>query len=278
MSGNEKVKIEIVTPAKAKEYLSLNTNNRNISPKSVAHYTRQMSIGAWKFNGDTIRFLENNILADGQHRLESIIKTGKPMKCIIVTGLDKDVMSTIDTGRSRKVSDHLKIYGKFNVTNHMAVAAGASIVFKFQKGKFVDTRDKQSASEAIAFIKEHPEFLKSCELANNMVLIKLLTPSIAIGTHYLFSQIDRYAAAEFFDKLTTGEKLGGTSPVLKLRTQLISIRGDKQRRGSLHQKTYLYYMCAAFDAFLHNRRMDGHFKMMPNALVELPSKSRKSGR
>lgn len=272
MSGNEKVRIEIITPAKAKMYLERNTNNRHISPKSVAHYSRQMDIGAWKFNGDTIRFLENNVLADGQHRLESIIKTGKPMKCIIVTGLDKDCMSTIDTGRSRRVGDHLRIYGKFEISNFMAVAAACSIVAKFQKGKFVDSRDKQSPAEAIAFIKENPDFLKHCNVGAD--LAKLITPSIAISTRYLFSKIDRYVAAEFFDKLTTGEKLGGTSPILKLRTQLIASRGTGFRRGRLHQKTYLYYICAAFDAFLNNRRVDGHFKMMPNALVELPNKPR----
>lgn len=275
MSGNEKVKIEIVTPAKAKMYLERNTNNRHISAKSVAHYSRQMDIGAWKFNGDTIRFLENNVLADGQHRLESIIKTGKPMKCIIVTGLDKDCMSTIDTGRSRKVGDHLRIYGKFEISNYLAVAAACAIVGKFKNGKYIDTRDRLSPSEAISFIKENPDFLKHCNVGGMSDLAKLLTPSIAISTKYLFSKIDRYATEEFFTKLTTGEKLGSTSPILKLRTQLISTRGGKgSRRGSVHQKTYLYYMCAAFDAFLHNRHMDGHFKMMPNALVELPNKPR----
>lgn len=274
MSGNEKVKIELVTPAKAKMYLERNTNNRHISPKSVAHYSRQMNIGAWKFNGDTIRFLENNILADGQHRLESIIKTGKPMKCIIVTGLDKDCMSTIDTGRSRKISDHLRIYGKFEITNYMAVAAACSVISKFQDGTYVDSRDKLSPAEAISFIKENPDLLKYCNIQNGSDLAKLLTPSIAISTRFLFSKIDRSMTNEFFEKLTTGEKLGGTSPILKLRTQLIASRGAGFRRGRLHQKTYLYYMCAAFDAFLHNRRMDGHFKLMPNALVELPKKPR----
>lgn len=278
MTALRNVKVELITPVRAKELLKHNTKNRNVSERSLNHYIRQLEDGAWEFNGDTIRIGEDGTLFDGQHRLMAIVKTGKPMECIIVSGLKKSAMSTIDTGRIRLVGDHLKILGKVT-SYHFALAAACSIIFKFRKGKFIETHERQTAAEAIKFIDDNPKLIEiNNRIAHNAMLIRLLTPSIAVACYYLFSNIDKYKTEEFFEKLTTGEKLGATSPVLKLRSQLISSKGSGHRSGRLHQRTYLYYICAAFDAFLHNRRVEGHFKYVQNAIIDLPSKTRTSGR
>lgn len=278
MSTQRQVKVELVTPARARELLKKNSNNRHISERAVNHYIRQIKAGEWQFNGDTIRIAEDGTLLDGQHRLEAIIKTGHTLECIIVYGLKKTAMMTIDSGRSRKVADYLKIIG-IEKSNPIALGAVCSVIFKFRDGVFVETSERQTTAEAIEFIEKNKAVLNSMKLISNKPLIKLLTPSVTIALHFLFSKIDKLKSEEFFEKLTTGENLGATSPILKLRSQLISMKGNSKRRwGKISQRTFIYYACTAFEGFLHNRRIEGHYSMMPNAIIELPRKTTKSGK
>lgn len=273
MSKSVTAKIETITPEMAKSLLSKNGNNRNMSERSLNHYVRQINDGAWTQNGDSIRIAKDGTLLDGQHRLSAIIKTGKSLPFIVVRGLSKSVMPTIDTGRSRTVADHLKLQNKFAVSSHVCLSAAVSLIFKFKRGKFADTKERITPAEAIAWIDVNPGILKSMEMTNKTVLTRLLTPSILVATHFLFTKINKFKAEEFFEKLATGENLGATSPILKLRTQLFSMRSNSKRTGALHQKTFVYYIVAAFTAFLENRRVEGSFKFVHNAVIELPKKS-----
>lgn len=265
-------KIETITPEVAKKMLATNSNNRNMSERSLNHYIRQIEEGQWEFNGDTIRFANDGTLLDGQHRLHAIIQTKKSLKCLIVRGLKKSVMSTIDTGKGRTIADHLKLQNRFNIHYYAATAAAIGIIFRFRKGKYVESHERMTPAEAISFVEQNPGILKSVQAANKTELVKLTTPSIAISCHYLFTKVDKFKAEEFFDRLTTGENLGKSSPILKLRTALQGMRSATQRRGSLKQRTFLYYMCAAFEAYLHGRRIDGFEKFAADSVIEVPKR------
>lgn len=265
---------ETITPQMAKKWLEKNPNNRNLSQRSLNHYIRQIEEGQWVTNGDAIRFQDNDNLMDGQHRLEAIVHTGKPMKCLIVRGLPKEAMPTIDTGRGRTVADHLKLQHKYNVNSYTATAAAIGIIWRFRNGIYVDTKERLTPAEAIAFIEQNPGILKSAELNANKDLTRILMPSISISTHYLFSRIDKFKCQEFFDRLTAGHDLGKTSPILKLRTEMLGMRSSEKRRGAINQRTFLYYTISAFDAFLHGRRIDGFEKMTAKTVIELPKRSR----
>src|SRR5687768_15704100 len=110
-----------VTPEVAKELLALNTKGqRTISSAAVERYAADMVTQDWIINGDTIRISKDNELLDGQHRLTSIIASGEAQILLIVWGIDKDAMLTIDSGRRRTYADHLKMVG---TTNHSLTAA-----------------------------------------------------------------------------------------------------------------------------------------------------------
>lgn len=104
------VRIETITPAKAKEYLSHNMVNRLLNKARVDAYARTMKSGNWQLNGEAIRFNKNGELIDGQHRLNAIIKAGIPVSIVIMTDIDNAV-SIYDRGRNRSVSDALIIEG-----------------------------------------------------------------------------------------------------------------------------------------------------------------------
>ncbi len=263
-----------VTPEMASQMLEKNSNNRNVSQRSLNHYIRQIREGQWEFNGDTIRFRKDGVLMDGQHRLLSIVETEKTMECVLITGIRKEAMATIDTGKGRTVADHLKLEGKFNASNFPAISAAISVIFRFQKGKYTETKDRLTGAEAISFLEQNPGLLRSAEATANPDLWRLTTPSIAISCHYLFSKIDRFKAEEFFMRLKTGVNLGQGSPILKLRTELQGMRDATKRRGGRNQRVLVYYMVSAFDAYLHGRKIDRFSKLSADSEIELPKKER----
>lgn len=274
MSKSEpSVKIEIITPAIAKEMMKRNPRNRNVIQGSLNHYIRQINEGQWKLNGDTIRFDTDDNLMDGQHRLLAIIETGISMKCMIARNLNKDAMPTIDTGRMRTVADHLKLQHRFETSNYASVAAAIVILSRFEGRKYIERKGQRlTPAEAIAFLEQNGAMLKSVD-ATGPELFKMLTPSVTIAMHYLFCKIDRFRAEEFFEKLKSGENLGKTSPILKLRTELLGRqRGSDKRRGIANKRAYIYYMVSAFEAFLSGRKIDGFEKLTVESVIELPKR------
>ena len=102
---NLSVELVFVTPEVAKRYLMQNTKNRKQSTRNVSFLAEQMRKGLFLENGESIVFDKYGRLTDGQHRLFSIIKSGKSFYIPIVRGVDTDSMATYDTGKNRSAAD-----------------------------------------------------------------------------------------------------------------------------------------------------------------------------
>lgn len=100
-----------VTPVLAEHYLSKNVSNRNVSDRLVDKYAHDMETKGWLLNHQGIAFYEDGTVADGQHRLLAIVKSGATVPMMVTFGLKKPVAATIDGGRKRSVHDGIKIGG-----------------------------------------------------------------------------------------------------------------------------------------------------------------------
>jgi hypothetical protein len=100
-----------INPAMAEHYLSKNLSNRNVSQRLVDMYAYDMENNNWELNHQGIAFYDDGSIADGQHRLLSIIKARKTVPMMVTTGLKKPAAVTIDIGRKRSMSDGIKIGG-----------------------------------------------------------------------------------------------------------------------------------------------------------------------
>ena len=70
-----------ITPKMAEALLQKNETNRTLSLKTVEAYAEDMRQGHWDYRSDCgISIDSEGILRDGQHRLNAIIKYGKPVK------------------------------------------------------------------------------------------------------------------------------------------------------------------------------------------------------
>lgn len=102
MKTTIKAKIELITPALAKQWLeTINVNNRGISRVRVGQYTELMKLGLWdENNGDPIQLDVDGNLVNGQHRLKAIVNSGVELKFFVVRGVSRYARNTIDTGVS----------------------------------------------------------------------------------------------------------------------------------------------------------------------------------
>lgn len=87
-----------VTPEMAKEWLAANHCNRNVKRTAVSKVKAALVSGEFVFNAQTVTFTKSWRLADGQHRLIAIVESGVPAMILVWTGLEEDVLKTINIG------------------------------------------------------------------------------------------------------------------------------------------------------------------------------------
>lgn len=131
-----KTAIKEITPSWAAEILQTrNPHNRNISPRVVDKFVRDINANGWVLTHQGIAFDENGDLIDGQHRLEAIRRAGKSVKMIVTTGLPAQfqlngtkasTFEVIDCGRNRSVGQMLALRGWKNANNVGAVVRALS--------------------------------------------------------------------------------------------------------------------------------------------------------
>lgn len=113
------ISLEKIAPPVAKSILDYrNKVNRPISMLHAKNLARNMTNGTWRFNGDTIRFAENGMLIDGQHRMMAIVMSGMTLPFLVMRGFKMDVIKTIDQEiKTRSLTDLLAMDGVKNVLN-----------------------------------------------------------------------------------------------------------------------------------------------------------------
>lgn len=108
------LKVESISPAKARKYLETNhENQRYVKHTKVARFKQMILEGVFNgLNGESIKFAKNgqgDILIDGQHRLLGIVESGKTVPIAVVRGLSKDSFTTLDQGENRTVENFYQI-------------------------------------------------------------------------------------------------------------------------------------------------------------------------
>lgn len=107
--GEPSASFERITPALALALLERNARNRSIRKDRIALYARDMSAGAWETNSQGLALGSNGQLYDGQHRLWSVVQSGRTVPMLVVRGLCEPARATIDQGSTRSIADILTI-------------------------------------------------------------------------------------------------------------------------------------------------------------------------
>jgi hypothetical protein len=225
---NCQVTIETITPEQASNYLgdSIGTQ-RTIKETLVLRLIHDLKNDNWELNGAAICFGPNGELLDGQHRLIACMRSGIPIRTVVVRGLPPSSFATIDSGIARSLADVLHTLGYIHCTAMSSVLR--RLVAYRTHDNFMDHSRiaKVTVADALQLLENQsdlPEFIRT-ELTDNRKL--LLTPSIyltimAILRDTAYAETSKEFFDEVFNDLVLNPQYG--NPAHLLRARLIKAR------------------------------------------------------
>ena len=241
--------IVAVTPAMAAGLLSRNTMNRSISDGRVDLMADDMTAGRWMLNGDPIRIARDGTLMDGQHRLSAVIKSGRAIQMLIISGLDKQVFATIDAGRIRTAGDILAIAG---VHYYPIVASAARVAATFKDGRTLHG-GAISRKEVTDFALAHPYLADVAHKVRNR--LGYLNAGPLTGVLFLANEKRLFDEDidVFLEGLGTGEGLERGDPRLTLREWAMKER--MRGRGQLTARAVVAASARCWTAFVRREKL-----------------------
>ena len=196
--------IKKVTPEYAQELLVSNhIDQRTLKEHIVESYVRAMASGLWSAGtGEPIKFsAENGDLLDGQHRLTAVVRSGKPIYMMFMTGILEENIRCIDNGASRNLGDVLRLTK--NTKYKINTNSLASFIRQFHLQRMKSTSDigdstvrakhKLCSSQAVNLYEKLPHIENSIERYTQLFsnkLSKRMPQSVSILMFYLFYPIN----------------------------------------------------------------------------------------
>lgn len=212
-----------ITPEIARAWLETNIHNRPVNETVIARYAEAMKSGQWERNGETIKFADTGALLDGQHRLKAVIQSGVTVETYVVFNLPQKVFDTIDTGKSRTITDLLALDGEPH-GNVMGPALrllyvhdefGSPTEMGKRLARLITNRDLMETRQ------RHPELEQSVGFVTGVKgLNKYMGPASAAYLHYMFAKLQPHLADSFFIRLARAQDMEDDHPIFVLRRRL----------------------------------------------------------
>lgn len=226
-----------ITPKDAADLLKLNTDNRSQRKGNIERIKRDIKNGQYLLNGDTIVISTENVLLNGQHRLEAIAAGTTAVDVVILTGVVPEAFATIDNHRPRSLSDYFKIYGEHD---HSRVAQLVSRAERWDNG--AHGSDLAAGSKR----KTDQEYLDYFENNKDSILGALrkpqsyprISPAITSIFRYIIGEEHKDACDAYLREVSTGVPTNPTDKttvrVSKLKDAIITIHGSDNGRNKGH--------------------------------------------
>lgn len=214
----------LITPAKAKEYLEANIDNRRIKQPVVLKYANDIIANRWlEDTGESIKIAKSGRILDGQHRLHAIIKANKSIYFHVATNLDENVFKVIDTGSTRNATDVFKIEGIKNENKLPSIISFFNLLEAGKKHKSLHVHEKSTNAMLLEQYYEDENFWQS--VARNsfnwyLGFAKILTPAFIGGFYAHFYKLNNDKAHSFMLQLTSGINVENET-ILLLRNKLM---------------------------------------------------------
>ncbi len=240
--------IKTATKQLVDSLLEMNTENRNLKKRTVDQYAADIMAGNWKLTNQGIGVTTNNVLADGQHRLEAIKQCGyPPVPLLIVHGLSPDVQIAVDSHSKRTARDILHFAFGFRVSR-MAPAI-ANVLLRNLKNQWYGAFSNQILMDCISEYAEEIEVITSAPKNGNYFAAPFMAGFVIQlkATPALKDQI-----LKFIEAVETGEMLNKTMPEYHLRNY---IAVSTKQKGGEAQKERLAKAVKAIGASLKGEKM-----------------------
>ena len=160
-----------------------NSNNRPFNSSWADTLAQEILRGRWRANGETIIIGQRGAVLSGQHRLIALIravelwkadrdkypfwKTEPTIDTVLSTGVEEDdvVVNTIDTGKTRSLSDVIYRSDYFGTVSNsdrkgLAKVAESAVRFFWDRTGVADAYDiSRTHAEALDMLNRHPKLV-----------------------------------------------------------------------------------------------------------------------
>ncbi len=256
--------VEILTMDQIDELLESKIQMRSLLRSVVGRYVESLNAGTFDgLNGETIKIDKKNRLIDGQHRLEAIRKFGKPVKLLVVRGLEPEAFDTIDTGKSRTISD---VFGAHGIANANATARASKLLLVWDQEKDEIIKSKAFNFQLFRKLDHHRIFefyLKNKQLIDLYIGFNVASKNKAISKFgkglltfcsIVLSRIDQDKAYIFFETLRTGiTKSKEWRPLIQARDEVLS---DQKKAKSLQENFKASLIFGLWNVIYHKADME----------------------
>ena len=209
-------------PDEALRILTESHYQRKHSPGTVSKYARDMKAGKWEFNGAPVRYNGEEHghpeLLDGQHRLRAVIEANMVMPFLVIVGIQKTSLRTMDDGKGRTLGN------KFYIDGERAPDVLASMVqflaLYRAKGKF--TGPSFTSSEYYEVLAAEGDAARPLAKDYKCKMPRNLKPGLIAALHLLFAERDPELAARFCADVVKGDSERNT-PAREAREWIVGL-------------------------------------------------------
>lgn len=241
-----------VTPKLAESWLGKNKRNRNLRPRVVDAYVRDMLAGHWQLTGEAVKFDTDGNLIDGQHRLSAVVDAGITVPMFVVEGVESRAQDVLDTGSRRTTADSLKLDGYRNTT---VLAATARLAMKHRDGgmsKGTKSLRIYTTSDVREFIDDNPDLTSAVDELQNLKGRIDLTLSTACFCGWLLARVDADDASKFWTSLANNATDGAGDPRNALLRRLSNARRTNEH---LSVETQVALVLRAWNAWRRGQQL-----------------------
>lgn len=244
--------VETITPDRAKQLLEMNTRNRNVLHSNLDILTEEIRKGRFVANGDAIRIAKDGTILDGQHRLLACVRANRPIKAIVITGLEESTQYTMDSGTRRTLGSQLSLLG---IKNANKLAAIITILYNDEclnkPISAIAAHPQQcTPSAGVAYYETHPGIVDYWHKCARLDAGNLVNEPVVALLWKHFAEVSTPEDADaFFEQLRDGINLYRDSPIYVLRSTLIANK-SKQKQNKLPRKNKIALIIKAWNKFI----------------------------
>lgn len=244
--------LEVITPAKAREYLAMSGINRPLVAAIWGKYARDMKADSWHMTNAAIAFDDEGRLSDGQHRLKAIVESGVTVTMWVSRGMPKESQAAIDIGYKRSVADILSFRGERETTTLAATLRYARHFDRFSGAPSGMGNTAPTPDELLRYLDDNPGVRGSIHTGRAVNDAVRVSPSMAAALHYLEASRSPTHAQEFWDQVISGLRVEADTGPYALRQALL--RNLAAKRGErLDQNTLAAIMIKAWNYWFYDR-------------------------
>jgi hypothetical protein len=213
-------------------FIEHNPHNRDWDPAWTLELSRRQTAGFWRKNNEPPGFYKDGALADAQHRLAAVAHSGVTWTTVVVFGMDREAIITIDAGRRRDAASALKMDGMQEARLKQTIAKNAAAYLVKQGDRDAALRSEMEIAKSI---HTHHDVLETAigiaqTSMTNLVNPVLKLPIAATTAYLMLSASPVWQTQRVREKLAlfqTGQAEGGESEPFFTAGKLIEQAHEK---------------------------------------------------